>query len=50
MFVALAIVCDEHFVPYLEIVAEKVNVSHDVAGATLMAARYQKLTITHDNP
>jgi len=38
MFVALAIVCDEFFVPALEIIAEKMSLSNDVAGATLMAA------------
>lgn len=38
MFVALAIVCDEFFVPALESLAEVLNLSDDVAGATLMAA------------
>lgn len=38
MFFALSIVCDEFFVPSLEIIAEKAKISHDVAGATLMAA------------
>ena len=38
MFVALAIVCDEYFVPTLEIICEKLNLSDDVAGATFMAA------------
>ena len=38
MFIALAIVCDEFFVPTLELMAEKFNLSDDVAGATLMAA------------
>lgn len=38
MFVALAIVCDEYFVPSLEIIAEKLEISNEVAGATLMAA------------
>jgi len=38
MFVALAIVCDEFFVPALEVIAEKMSLSNDVAGATLMAA------------
>ena len=32
MFVALAIVCDEYFVPTLEIICEKLNLSDDVAG------------------
>jgi sodium/potassium/calcium exchanger 2 len=40
MFVALAIVCDEFFVPALEEIANEdhMNLSMDVAGATLMAA------------
>lgn len=38
MFTAMAIVCDEYFVPGLEVIAEELGVSEDVAGATLMAA------------
>jgi sodium/potassium/calcium exchanger 2 len=38
MFVALAIVCDEFFVPSLEVITEKLEISEDVAGATFMAA------------
>mmetsp|Transcript_20335 Transcript_20335/g.67900 ORF Transcript_20335/g.67900 Transcript_20335/m.67900 type:complete len:454 (-) Transcript_20335:526-1887(-) len=38
MFVALAIVCDDYFVPALEVITEKYQISNDVAGATLMAA------------
>ena len=38
MFVALAIVCDEFFVPSLDVITEKLNISNDVAGATFMAA------------
>ncbi|XP_060599008.1 sodium/potassium/calcium exchanger 2-like isoform X2 [Ruditapes philippinarum] len=38
MFVALAIVCDEFFVPSLSVVIERLNISEDVAGATFMAA------------
>jgi len=38
MFVALAIVCDEFFVPSLEVFVEEFDVSMDVAGATFMAA------------
>ena len=38
MFVALAIVCDEFFVPSLEVIIEKFGISEDVAGATFMAA------------
>jgi len=38
MFYALAIVCDEYFVPSLEIIIDRFQISNDVAGATLMAA------------
>ncbi|XP_028435026.1 sodium/potassium/calcium exchanger 1 [Perca flavescens] len=38
MFVALAIVCDEFFVPGLEVITTKLQISDDVAGATFMAA------------
>jgi len=38
MFLALAIVCDEYFVPALEVLVEVLNISPDVAGATFMAA------------
>jgi len=38
LFVAIAIVCDEFFVPALEEIAARWEVSDDVAGATLMAA------------
>uniref|UniRef100_A0A8C9GXT3 Solute carrier family 24 member 2 n=1 Tax=Piliocolobus tephrosceles TaxID=591936 RepID=A0A8C9GXT3_9PRIM len=38
MFIALAIVCDEFFVPSLTIITEKLGISDDVAGATFMAA------------
>ncbi|XP_067666878.1 sodium/potassium/calcium exchanger 1-like [Haliotis asinina] len=38
MFVALAIVCDEFFVPALGVIIEKYDISEDVAGATFMAA------------
>ena len=38
MFAALAIVCDEFFVPSLEVITEKLSISQDVAGATFMAA------------
>ena len=36
--VALAIICDDFFVPSLEAISEKLNLSEDVAGATFMAA------------
>ncbi|XP_017281056.1 sodium/potassium/calcium exchanger 2 isoform X1 [Kryptolebias marmoratus] len=38
MFIALAIVCDEFFVPALTVIIEKLEISDDVAGATFMAA------------
>lgn len=38
MFVALAIVCDEFFIPALDVITEKLDISEDVAGATFMAA------------
>ena len=38
MFVALAIVCDEFFVPSLDVMIEIMGISEDVAGATFMAA------------
>ncbi|XP_053720585.1 sodium/potassium/calcium exchanger 1-like isoform X1 [Synchiropus splendidus] len=38
MFVALAIVCDEFFVPALEVITNRLEISDDVAGATFMAA------------
>ncbi|KAG7512517.1 sodium/potassium/calcium exchanger 3-like [Solea senegalensis] len=38
MFYALAIVCDDYFVPSLEKLCERLQLSEDVAGATFMAA------------
>ncbi|CAH1783000.1 unnamed protein product [Owenia fusiformis] len=38
MFIALAIVCDDYFVPGLEQICEALHMSSDVAGATFMAA------------
>ncbi|XP_053341241.1 sodium/potassium/calcium exchanger 3 [Clarias gariepinus] len=38
MFYALAIVCDDYFVPSLEKISENLQLSEDVAGATFMAA------------
>jgi len=38
LFIGIAILCDELFVPALEIIADKWELSNDVAGATLMAA------------
>ena len=38
MFAGIAIVCDDYFVPALEKIVEKLELSDDVAGATFMAA------------
>jgi sodium/potassium/calcium exchanger 2 len=38
MFIALAIVCDEFFVPALGVIIQTFGISEDVAGATFMAA------------
>ncbi|CAL1573614.1 unnamed protein product [Knipowitschia caucasica] len=38
MFYALAIVCDDYFVPSLDKISENLQLSEDVAGATFMAA------------
>ena len=38
MFCGLSLVCDEFFVPSLEIIIEKFHIPEDVAGATFMAA------------
>jgi len=38
MFLGLSVVCDEFFVPALDIIADKWDLTPDVAGATLMAA------------
>ncbi|XP_028513776.1 sodium/potassium/calcium exchanger 1 isoform X2 [Exaiptasia diaphana] len=38
IFIALAIICDDFFVPSLEAISEKLDLSEDVAGATFMAA------------
>ena len=34
---AIAIVCDDYFVPCLEIICDKMKLQSDVAGATFMA-------------
>ncbi|KAL6254193.1 hypothetical protein P5V15_014815 [Pogonomyrmex californicus] len=38
LFLLLAIVCDDYFVPSIKKICEKLNVTEDVAGATVMAA------------
>ena len=40
MFVALAIVCDEFFIPALDVITEKLEISEDVAGATFMVRTF----------
>lgn len=40
MFVALAIVCDEFFIPALDVITEKLEISEDVAGATFMVSHW----------
>ena len=44
-FMGLAVVCDEFFVPALEVMIDKFGISDDVAGATLMAVRLVMLTV-----
>lgn len=38
MFGGLAIICDDYFVPSLEVICEQLQLKDDVAGATFMAA------------
>eukprot|EP00747_Dinoflagellata_sp_TGD_P118333 gnl/TRDRNA2_/TRDRNA2_172799_c0_seq4.p1 gnl/TRDRNA2_/TRDRNA2_172799_c0~~gnl/TRDRNA2_/TRDRNA2_172799_c0_seq4.p1 ORF type:complete len:518 (+),score=110.59 gnl/TRDRNA2_/TRDRNA2_172799_c0_seq4:108-1661(+) len=38
MFKGLGVICDEYFVPSLEVIVERLQLSNDVAGATFMAA------------
>ncbi|XP_018354795.1 PREDICTED: sodium/potassium/calcium exchanger 3-like [Trachymyrmex septentrionalis] len=38
LFLLLAIVCDDYFVPSIKKICEKLDVTEDVAGATVMAA------------
>ena len=44
-FMGLAVVCDEFFVPALEVMIEKFQISEDVAGATLMAVSLSYMLI-----
>ncbi|KAM3918069.1 sodium/potassium/calcium exchanger 5-like [Leptodactylus fuscus] len=37
MFLAVSIVCEEYFIPSLEVISERLGLSQDVAGATFMA-------------
>ncbi|XP_077568719.1 sodium/potassium/calcium exchanger 5 [Stigmatopora nigra] len=38
MLLAVAIICDDYFLPSLEVISERLGLSQDVAGATFMAA------------
>ncbi|XP_061739849.1 sodium/potassium/calcium exchanger 5 [Nerophis ophidion] len=38
MLLAVAIVCDDYFLPSLEVISDRLGLSQDVAGATFMAA------------
>ena len=37
MFWAITIICDDYFVPALDVICENCNLQSDVAGATFMA-------------
>ena len=37
-FIGISIICDDYFVPTVEIIAERLNMSEDTAGATWLAA------------
>ncbi|XP_075061309.1 sodium/potassium/calcium exchanger 5 isoform X1 [Mixophyes fleayi] len=37
MFLAVAIICDDYFIPSLEVISECLGLSQDIAGATFMA-------------
>ncbi len=38
LILVLGVVCDDYFVPVLEVICERLDLSPDVAGATFMAA------------
>ncbi|XP_068174105.1 sodium/potassium/calcium exchanger 5 [Antennarius striatus] len=38
MLLAVSVVCDDYFLPSLEVISERLGLSQDVAGATFMAA------------
>ena len=38
LILALATICDDYFVPVLEMICDSLHLSNDVAGATFMAA------------
>lgn len=37
MFCAITIICDDYFVPVLDVICDRCNLQSDVAGATFMA-------------
>ncbi|OCT86930.1 hypothetical protein XELAEV_18020621mg [Xenopus laevis] len=37
MFLAVSVVCEDYFIPSLEVISERLRLSQDVAGATFMA-------------
>ncbi len=37
-FIGIALVCDEWFVPAIEVIVERIDMTPDAAGATFMAA------------
>ena len=37
VFLGLAIICDDYLCPAIDIICENLNMSHDIAGATLLA-------------
>lgn len=38
MFIALVLLCNEYFVPSLEVIMEKLDITDDIVGATFLAA------------
>jgi hypothetical protein len=47
MFLGLAVVCDEWFVPSLEKIRETLSLSPDVAGATFLIPQMQAILPQH---
>ena len=45
LIVALGTICDDFFVPVLEMICDKLNLKPDVAGATFMAAGTTKINV-----
>ncbi len=44
LILVLGVVCDDYFVPVLEVICERLKLTPDVAGATFMAAGEKKRT------